>query len=83
MVQIQKGLEGNREAVPSGSALLQTKDYERILRKGSVACANCRNIKNSARDMTKKRRNWNNTGKNARIRHLTCFQNGFTACGIR
>lgn len=36
MVQIQKGLEGNREAVPSGSALLQTKDYERILRKGSV-----------------------------------------------
>ena len=36
MVQIQKGLEGNREAVPSGSALLQAEDHERILRKGSV-----------------------------------------------
>ena len=36
MVQIQKGLEGNREAVPSGSALLQAENYKRILRKGSV-----------------------------------------------
>ena len=44
MVQIQKGLEGNHRAVPSGSALqvssgsalLRAEDYRRIMRKGSV-----------------------------------------------
>ena len=34
------------------------------------ACANCRNTKSSARGMTKKRRNWNNTGKRARISNM-------------
>ena len=81
--------EGHRNALPFNliSIVCYIGDSMIIIRSRmlphTTACANCRNIKNSARDMTKKRRNWNNTGKNARIRHLTCFQNGFAACGVR